>query len=322
MHVLIRTALAAALAVLAAWAPGRADTYPSRTVRLVVPFPPGGTNDIMARIFAAQLEQQIGQAVIVDNRGGANGVIGTQAVATAEPDGYTLLHNSSSFTINPAIRKSLPYDIFKDFAPVANLAIGQGYVIVVHPQLPVHNPAELIAYAKKNRVLYGSAGTGNPLQLAAALFNVHAKVAMESVPFRGTAPALNALLNNTIQVMFVPPASVLGYIESGQMRAVGFTGEVRPKELPNVPLVKDALPTLKIQGAWHGWLAPAGTPKEIVATLSRELIKTLDSPKVRELIRKSGYEPYPKGPDEFAALIKENAEQMAEAVKAAKIEPQ
>ena len=211
----IRAGLVAALALLAAHHAAAALDYPNRTIRLIVPFPAGGANDIMARIFAAALEQQIGHAVVVDNRGGANGAIGTQAVATAEPDGYTLMHNSSSFTINPAIRKSLPYDIVKDFAPVANLAIGQGYLIVVNPQLPVRDPAALIAYAKKNRVLYGSAGTGNPLQLAAALFNVHAGVEMESVPFRGTAPALNALLANTIQVMFVPPASALGYIQAG-----------------------------------------------------------------------------------------------------------
>jgi tripartite-type tricarboxylate transporter receptor subunit TctC len=299
-----------------------AQTYPNRPIRLIVPFPPGGTNDIMARVFAQQVETQVGQPVVVDNRGGANGIIGAQAVATAEPDGYTIMHNSSSFTINPAIYKSLPYDVFRDFAPVANMAIGTGYVIVVNPQLPIHNPAELIAYAKANRMYYGSAGTGNPLQLAVALFNVHAGIDIQSVPFRGTAPALNALLANTIQVMFVPPASVLSYIEVGQMRAVGFTGEVRPKELPDVPLLADTLPKMKIRGAWHGWLAPAKTPPEVIKALSVQAIKSLESPRVLDLIRKSGYEPYPKGPADFAELLHENAEQMAQAVKAAKIEPQ
>jgi tripartite-type tricarboxylate transporter receptor subunit TctC len=202
------------------------------------------------------------------------------------------------------------------------MAIGQGYLIVVNPELPIHDARELIEYAKKNRVLYGSAGTGNPLQLAAALFNVHAGVNLESIPFRGTAPALNALLAGTIHVMFVPPASVLPYIEAKQMRAVAFTGDVRPKELPDVPLLNDALPSLKIHGAWHGWLAPAKTPPDIVNALSAQLIKTLDSPQVVEMIRKSGYEPFPKGPADFAALLKENAQQMSDAVKAAKIEPQ
>jgi tripartite-type tricarboxylate transporter receptor subunit TctC len=322
MPLLFRVVFAAFMAAIMAAPPASAQSFPSRNIKLIVPFPAGGTNDIMARIFAHQLETQIGHTVVIDNRGGANGIIGAQAVATAEPDGYTLMHNSSSFTINPSIYKSLPYDIFKDFAPVANLAIGQGYLIVVNPDLPVHNPKELIDYAKKNRVLYGSAGTGNPLQLAAALFNVHAGVNMESIPFRGTAPALNALLAGTINVMFVPPASVLPYIEAKQMRAVAFTGEVRPKELPDVPLLKDTVPTLKILGAWHGWLAPANTPPEVINKLSAELIKTLDAPKVVEMIRKSGYEPYPKGPAEFGALLKENAQQMADAVKAAKIEPQ
>ena len=302
--------------------PALAQDYPNRTIRLLVPFPAGGTNDIMARIFAQQVEAQVGQPIVVDNRCGANGIIGTQAVANADPDGYTIMHNSSSFTINPAIYKSLPYDVLADFAPVANMAIGTGYVIVVNPQMPVHNPAELIAYAKSNRVLYGSAGTGNPLQLAAALFNVRAGINMESVPFRGTAPALNAILSNTIHLMFVPPASVLAYIQSGQMRVIGFTGDVRPQELPDVPLVKDTVPTYRVLGAWHGWLAPAKTPPEVVKALSVQALKSLESPKLVEMIRKSGYVPHPKNPAEFAVLLKESKQDMADAVKAAKIEPQ
>ena len=318
----IKIGFALLIAAILSAQPGWSQNFPNRPIRLIVPFPAGGTNDIMARVFAAQVETQIGQPIVVDNRGGANGIIGTQAVANADPDGYTLLHNSSSFTINTAIYKNLPYDIFRDFAPVANFAIGTGYVLVINPGLPVHHPAELIAYAKSNRIFYGSAGTGNPLQLAAALFNVHAGLAIESVPFRGTAPALNALLANTIQVMFVPPASVLGYIEGGQMRAIGFTGDVPPRELPNLPLIKDTVPSFTIKGAWHGWLAPAKTPPEIVNAISKQARASLDSPKVLELVRKSGYEPYPKTPDEFAALLKEDAQRMAEAVRAAKIEPQ
>ena len=319
--IIVMSLLAAAVAGIIG-SPATADDYPNRPIRLIVPFPAGGTNDIMARIFASQVEQQMGQSIVVDNRGGANGIIGTQAVATADPDGYTLMHNSSSFVINPAIYKSLPYDVFRDFTPIANMAIGNGYVIVVNPSLPIHNAAELIAYAKANHIFYGSAGTGNPLQLAAALFNVHAGVNIESVPFRGTAPALNAMLSNTIQVMFVPPAAVLSYIEAGQMRAIAFTGDKPPRELPNVPLLHDTVPTLKIRGAWHGWLGPANMPRPIVERLNREAIKALEAPRVLDLVRKSGYEPYPRSPEEFGVLLKENAEQMAQAVKAAKIEPQ
>jgi tripartite-type tricarboxylate transporter receptor subunit TctC len=315
-----RTILLFLLAIAAG--PAAAQNFPNRAIRLIVPFPAGGTNDIMARIFAQQVESQIGHPVVVDNRGGANGIIGTAAVANADPDGYTLMHNSSSFTINPSIYKKLPYDILRDFEPVANFAIGTGYLLVVTPELPVRTPAEFIAYAKNNRVLYGSAGTGNPLQLAAALFNVHAGIQMESVPFRGTAPALNAILSNTIHVIFAPPASVLPYIQAGQMRAIGFTGDVRPRELPDVPLIKDTVPSYKVLGAWHGWLAPAKTPPEIVNALNAQALQALKSPKVVELIRKSGYEPHPKSPGEFAALLKENAQQMADAVRAANIEPQ
>jgi tripartite-type tricarboxylate transporter receptor subunit TctC len=296
--------------------------FPTRPIHLIVPFPAGGTSDIVARTFARQMEQQLGQSVIVDNRGGADGVIGTQAVAQADPDGYTLMHNSSSFTINASLYKNLQYDIFKDFIPIANVAIGQGYLMVVNANVPALNVSEFIEYAKKNRVLYGSPGHGNPLQLAAALFNANTGTNMEPIPFRGTAPAVNALLAGDIQVMFMPPATVLAFIEAKKLRAIAFTGNVPPKELPDVPLMKSVLPSLKIPVSWHGWFAPANTPPEIINKLATELLKTLESPAVLEGIRRSGYEAYPKGSADFAALLKEDAAQVADELKAAKIESQ
>jgi tripartite-type tricarboxylate transporter receptor subunit TctC len=315
--VLAASALAVLPAMQSAWA-----KFPDHPIKLVVPFPAGGTNDIIARVVAQQVETQLGSAVVVDNRGGANGIIGTEAVAKAEPDGYTLLHVSSSFTINPSVYKKLPYNIFKDFAPVASIGIGRGYVIVVNPKLPVHDPAELVAYAKTHRLIYGSPGVGNPIQLATELFRVHNKIEMQNIPFRGTAPALTALLSDVVQVMFVPPASVLGYIESKDLRVIGFTGAEPLPELPKVPLTKDTDSGLVIGGSWHGWFAPAKTPPEVVDAINKQVRAALKVKKVSDLIEQSGYVPDDKTPAEFATMIHPNAEAMARAAKAAKIEPQ
>ncbi|MCC6887939.1 MAG: tripartite tricarboxylate transporter substrate binding protein [Hyphomicrobiales bacterium] len=312
----------ALMAALAAPVAAAAEKYPDRPIRLIVPFPPGGGNDIMARFVAAQVEAQVAQPVVIDNRGGANGIIGTQAVANAPPDGYTLLHVSSSFTINPAVYKKLPFDIFRDFVPVANAGIGAGYVVVVNPQLPIHNPADLIAYAKKNRIFYGSSGTGNPIQLAAESFKVHAGIEMDGVPFRGTAPGLTAVIQGSVQVMFVPPGSALAFIEGGQLRAIGFTGERPSSDLPGVPLVRDTVPTYSFTGAWHGWFAPAKTPDAIVRRLNAEVRAAVKVRKVIDGLRQTGYEPSDQSPEEFAVFVRKDAESIAEAVRAAKIEPQ
>jgi tripartite-type tricarboxylate transporter receptor subunit TctC len=313
--------LGVALALSAAF-PAVAQKYPDRPIRLIVPFPAGGGNDIMARYVAQQVETQLGQPVVIDNRSGANGIIGSQAVATAEPDGYTILHVSSSFTINPAVYKKLPFDIFRDFVPVANAGIGAGYVVVVDPKLPIHNPAELIAYAKANHVFYGSSGTGNPIQLSTESFKVHAGVAMEAVPFRGTAPGLTAVMSGTIHVMFVPPGSAMGFIEGGQLRAIGFTGDAPSSDLPNVPLIKDTVPGYTFTGAWHGWFAPAKTPPAIVNRLNAEVRAAVKVQKVIDGLRQTGYEPSNQSAEEFAAFVRKDAQLMAEAVRAAKIEPQ
>lgn len=311
----------AALVALAA-TPIFGQSYPDRPIRIVVPFPPGGANDIVARAVGAQVELQLGQSVFIENRSGANGIVGTQAVANAEPDGYTLLHVSSSFTINPAVYKKLPYDIFRDFTPVANLGMGEGYVVVVNPKLPIRNIAELIAYARANAMFYGHSGIGNPLQLAAETFKVHASVPLEPVPFRGTAPALTALIAGQVQVVFAPPGTVLGYLEAGQLRAVGFTGGAPLRDKPDVPLVSETLPGFVHKGAWHGWFAPARTPDAVVAKLNDEARAAMRVPRIVKTLRQTGYDPLEQSPAEFAAFVRDDAQRMAEAVRAAKIEPQ
>jgi tripartite-type tricarboxylate transporter receptor subunit TctC len=307
---------------LAAGGEGRAQPYPDRPIKLVVTFPAGGAPDVTARALATRIEAQVGQNVVVENRAGANGIIGAQAVANAEPDGYTILHVSSSFVINPSVRKTLPFDIFRDFTPVAAVGIAVGYLLVVNPELPVRTVAEFIAYAKKNRVLYGSPGRGNALHLAAEMLNVKAGVAMEHVPFRGTAPALTAIVAGEIQAMFIPPAAVLPYIESNSLRALGFSGSMPLPDLPDVPLIKDTLPGFLIEASWHGWFAPAKTPPAIVARLNGEVRRALKEPAMRDLVIRAGYLPDDKSPAEFTRFVREEFERYAEAARAAKIEPQ
>ena len=299
-----------------------AQQYPSRAIRLIVPFEPGGAPDVVARIVAAAVQGPLGQSVIVENRTGANGIIGMQAVAAADPDGYTLLNTPPAFVVNPSVNKALSFDIFRDFAPVANVGISAGYILMVRPGLPVNTVAELIDYAKTHRLLYGSAGVGNTLHLAAALFCAKAGVEMEHVPFRGAAPVMTALLSNTIDMAFVSPTAST-YVTSGQLRAIAFSGKARLANLPNVPTVRDTLPSFDIEGSWEGWLAPAKTPPAIVAQLNDVIRTSLKkNPAFHEAIVNAGYEPTDMSPAEFSDFLHAEAARYAEAVKAAKIEPQ
>ena len=298
-----------------------AQQFPSHTIRLIVTFALGGAPDIVARILAAAVEKPLGQSVIVENRTGANGIVGMQAVATAEPDGYTILHEVPAFVINPSVYKMLPFDIFRDFAAVANVGISVGYLVIVRGDLPVHSIAELIDYAKSHRVLYGSPGTGSTLHLAAALFGATAGIEMEHVPFRGTGPVMTALLAGTIDLAFATPTSS-SYVENGGLRAIGFTGNVPLSELANVPLVKDTLPGFKIEGSWQGWFVPAKTPPAIIARLNAVVRAVVKVPAVRQAIVQAGYEPTDMSPSEFTTFLHAEVERYAQAVRAAKIEPQ
>ncbi len=298
-----------------------AQQFPSRPIRLIVTFAPGGAPDIVARIVAAALEKPLGQSVIVENRTGANGIVGMQSVANADPDGYTLLNTPPAFVINPSVYKTLSFDIFRDFAPVANIGISAGYLVIVRPGLPVNSIAELIDYGKTHRLLYGSPGIGNTLHLAAALFGAKAGINMEHVPFRGTGPVMTALLAGTIDLVFASPSATSSLSKDG-LRAIGFTGKAPPAELPNLPLVKASLPGYEIEGSWEGLLAPAKTPPDIIARLNAEVRAVLKIPSVRQSIVKVGYEPTDMSPEEFGAFLHAEAKRYAEAVRAAKIEPQ
>src|SRR5574338_650414 len=198
--------------------------YPARPVRLVVPFAAGGTATINARMVGQQLEKQVGQPIVVDNRPGANGIIGIQLVANAMPDGYTMLYTTTSIAINPSVYKNLPYDLFRDLAAVTIVALGEGYVLLTAPSSPLKTVKDLIASAKNGKVTFGSAGIGNSTQLVAETFSREAGIKMVHVPYKGVAPAMNAVMGKEVDVMFIPPTAVLGHIQAGRLRALGFTG--------------------------------------------------------------------------------------------------
>jgi tripartite-type tricarboxylate transporter receptor subunit TctC len=215
----------------------------------------------------------------------------------------------------------LPFDVFCDFAAVANIGISAGYLMVVRPSLPVHNVTEFIEYAKTHRILYGSPGVGNTLHLAAALFGAKAGLDMEHVPFHGAGPVMTALLAGTIDLVFVSPASS-SYVTNGGLRAIGFTGKAPLAELPNVPLIKDSLPGFDIEGSWEGIFAPAKTPPDVIARINAAVRTAVKVPSVREAIIRAGYVPTDMSPDAFAQFLHAEADRYAQAVKAAKIEPQ
>lgn len=314
--------LVGAATVAAGWpAVARALGYPARPVRVIVTFAPGGAPDVVARIVAAAIGQPLGGSVIVENRPGANGIVGMQAVAAAAADGYTLLSVPPAFAINPSVYKTLPFDIFRDFAPVANIGISAGYLVLVRPGLPVHSIAELIAYAKTHRVLYGSPGVGNTLHLAAALFAAKAGVEMQHVPYHGAGEVITALLGNTVDLAFVTTTSA-HYAIDGQLRAIGFSGKTPFADMPDVPLVSATLPGFEVVGSWQGWFAPAKTPPAIIDRLNTVIRTAVHAPKVKVELAGAGYEPTDMTPAEFETFLHAEATRYEQAAKAARIEPQ
>jgi tripartite-type tricarboxylate transporter receptor subunit TctC len=299
----------------------QAQTYPDRPVHILVGFAAGSGPDVLARAVAAQLGADLGQNFIVENRPGANGTIASGVVAQAAPDGYTLLYTSDSIAPTPFIYKSLPYDVFKDLAPIATVGVLDGLLMLVNPSSPAHNVKEFIDYAKKNPVFYGSPGIGNGLHLAAALFNKATGLHMEHVPFKGASEVSAALLGGNINVMFVTPPSVIGLVKSGQLRALAFTGSRPFPELPDVPLMKDTVPDYPPVKGWGIFFAPAKTPPALVDKLNAAVRHALTVPAVVNVVRKSGYVPDDRTPAQVAEFFRAQVDEAQKAVQAAGIEP-
>jgi tripartite-type tricarboxylate transporter receptor subunit TctC len=272
------------------------EGYPSRPIRLIVPFPPGGNVDVFSRVLYRRVESEIGTNFVIDNRGGANGIIGADIVKNANPDGYTLLNTSFAFAVNPAIRKKMPFDILKDFTPVTNVAIGLGYLMVVNPQLPAKSVGDLIALAKQKPLRYSTAGVGNGQHLAGSLFSNMAKIEMLHVPYKGGGPAVAACISGEVQVHF--PAGSVGvpHHKAGRVRAIGFTGAKRLSSLPDIPTVGETVKGYVADAGWHGVFAPAGTPAAIVTKVQQAIHKALQDPKVRAHFVDNGYDPQGDAP--------------------------
>ena len=303
---------------------GSGQAFPTRPIRVVVPFPAGGNVDTYIRQLARQMEISMGQPLVIDNRGGANGIVGCDIVAKAAPDGYTILATSIAFAVNPAMYKTLPYDSEKDFTPITNYANGLGYVLAAHPALPAANVKELIALAKKQPLRYGSAGIGNGQHLAGVLFSQKAGIEMLHVPYKGGGPVLTAVLGGEVHLNFPGASVAVPHVKSGKLRGLGFTGDKRISSLPDVPTIAESgLPGFSFDTGWHAMFAPPKTPAALINRFHAEVRKAFDSnAQLRETFISTGYEPAAASPAEFNKLFKADLKRFAAIVKAAKIEPQ
>jgi tripartite-type tricarboxylate transporter receptor subunit TctC len=311
--------LAGSLAVAGAVLPGfsAAQDYPVKPVRIVVPFAAGGPNEIVARLVGQKLADAFGQPFIVESRPGAGGNIGTDFVAKAPADGYTLLSaGPGSLVINPLLG-SVPYDTARDFAPVSLMATAPN-VLVVHPSVPANSVKELIALARSRpgELNYASGGAGSTPHLAAALFTAMAGIRIAHVPYKGTGPAVTDLLGGQVQMAVLGIPTVLPHIRSGKLRALAVTGRRRSSQLPDVPTVDEAGVSGYEVSPWYGLLAPAATPREIVARLSAEVTRILHSAELREKLAAQGAEPANGTPEEFAAYLRVEAVRWAPVVRA------
>jgi tripartite-type tricarboxylate transporter receptor subunit TctC len=302
-----------------------AQDYPSQPIRIIVPYTAGGSSDYVGRTVGAKLQENLGSAVVVENRPGGNAVIGTELVAKARPDGYTLL--VAGFTVlssNMAVYKNLPYDTLRDFDPITNVQDSQ-IVVAVNPKVPVNSIKELIAYAKANpgKLNYGSAGVGNTLHLAGEMFCLTTGIKMTHIPYKGASQALTDLLGGSIQLMFDLPQTPLSNIQAGRLKALAVTGEKRLDVLPNVPTMAEAgVPEYNF-GTWTGLVAPAHTPPAIMNRLFKEITKVLNQPAVKESFAKQAMIVKPsESPEAFKELIKNEIDRLKKLVQAAGIKPE
>ena len=297
--------------------PVAAQAWPAKPIRYIVPFPPGGATDIIARAVAGEISKTLGQQVVIDNRGGAGGNIGTDIVAKAAPDGYTILMGTvGTHGINVSLYSKLPYDAVRDFAPVTLVATVPN-VLVVHPSVPVKSVKELIAYAKANpgKLNFASSGNGTSIHLSGELFKTMTGVSMVHIPYKGSAPALADLLGGQADLMFdnLPPS--LPHIKSGRLHALAVTTARRSAVMPDLPTMAEAGVPGYESGSWFGVLAPAGTPKDIVNRLNAEIVKALAVPEIRERLQAQGAEPVGNTPEQFAAFIRSEITKWAKVVK-------
>ncbi len=317
------TRSAAALAMLAAATGAMAQNYPNRPIRMVVPFPPGGAVDVIGRVVAPALSERLGQQLVIDNRGGANAIIGTDIAAKAAPDGYTLLIVPAGHAITPNVSRKLPYDTLKDLAAVG--LVGNGaYVLVIHPALPVKSVSEFVAYAKARpgKLNYAATGHGNATHLAGELFKVLTGVDMVYILYKGGGPALTDVISGQVAAFFAGVASSAAHIKSGRVRALGVTTARRAAALPDIPTIAETgVPGYEVDG-WYGILAPARTPQAIIQRLNADINAVVATQDAKDRLLAVGLQARGTTPAEFHQMIVNDIGRWANVVKRAKIEPQ
>jgi tripartite-type tricarboxylate transporter receptor subunit TctC len=316
--------LLGALCSLYSGSTAHAQWSPSKPIRLVVPFAPGGAPDVVGRLIGQQLSTQIGQPVIIDNRAGADGVIGAQLVAEAPPDGHTLLVTSSSFVINPSFHRKLPFDVVRDFEPVSEICAVEVFILGINPQLAVRSVPELIALAqRRDGVTFSSPGVGNVLHLAAELFRMRTGAKLVHVPYKSGAQAVTALIAGEVDMAFLLPHSSMAFIEAGKIRALGYAGRARYRALPDVATLKEAgVADMETLSTWTGLFAPAKTPPAVLAQLSTEVQKAVATPAIRARLIDLGFKPVGSPPVEFKPFVAAQVARIVDIVRAAGIDPQ
>ena len=310
-------------ALLAATAYASAQDYPTRPIRMVVPFAPGGGSDISGRILADGMSEALSQTIVVDNRPGAGSVLGCDIVAKSSPDGYTVLLGNISMAFNTALYRKLPYHVLRDFAPIT-LVTEQPNILVANPALPAKSFQEFLALAaaQPGKLTFGSAGVGSGTHLAMEMLLMSRKLDLVHVPYKGTGPALNALLGNEISVFFSTYASALPHVKSGRLRAFAVTSVKRTRTLPDVPTVAESGFPGYEYNTWYGFLAPASTPRAIVEKLNKTAVAVLNSEKTRQRYLAQGVDPIPSTSEHYAAYLKAEVQKWTKVVRAAKIPQQ
>jgi tripartite-type tricarboxylate transporter receptor subunit TctC len=309
--------VAAGVLVTFGAAPSSAQDYPSKPIRLVVPYPPGSGTDIVGRLLAQRLGESLGQQVYVDNRPGAGATIGTAFVAKGTPDGYTILMaDLGPLAIGPSFYRQLPYDPIKELAPISQVAV-LPFVLVVHPSVPANNVPELIALAraKSGQLNYASVGNGTAVHLATELFRQIAGIDIVHIPYKGSAPALTDLVAGRTSMMFVNVLSVRGFLESGQLRAVAIGTAERSPAMPEVPTVAESTQPNFRAGVWFGLLAPAETPRAIIDRLNAETVRVLQTPDFKAKLIEQGAESIPSSAEQFSALIQAEITKWADVIR-------
>ena len=295
-------------------------SFPNKPIRIVIPFAAGGTLDAAIRPLSQPLSNLLGQPLVIDNRAGANGMIGAEVVAKSAPDGYTLLGTSASFVLNPSIYKDIRYDVIKDFTPITSLMKGVGFVVLVHPSVQANTLQELIALDKKlNKPLaYSSPGIGNTVHIATELLNQKAGTHFLHIPYKGSGPSLNALVSGDVQIGITPPGVVLPFIKAGKLRPLAFTGSNRLPDLPDVPLMAEAgVRDMIFEGTWMGLLGPGNMPDSIVQKIYHDTNRSLQDPVLKSSLANSvsGYVIDGSSPEQFARQIKDDLKRYGEILK-------